>query len=310
MSETASSAVENPKNAVDTSEKPAASPRFAKRRRGAGSKKTPATVERGLAVAKEGLPLRFVAAAMGISLETLCQWKKEPIFGQALESARAEGVLIKWNQIKKAAETNPSNSWSAIAWLLERGFPSEFGRPEVQLGLTVNSQTNVNNTIVITAEQASHLKERNKLIDKGLDELSRNYEARQKLAGGASPEVIRASLNRDGEAQSSLVPNDSLIELPPVAGRSVAWWRQLSKGDGSRRVARPAAEFILREIGCHGAKVSWDSETLDLADLWSAINEAVGETGWQALVKRGEHPLAGPGSPTGRQRRRSDSQEG
>lgn len=65
--------------------------------RGAPSKKIPAAIERGLAVAKEGLPLRFVAGAIGrgVTFETLNQWRKDPEFAQALENARTEGVLLK-----------------------------------------------------------------------------------------------------------------------------------------------------------------------------------------------------------------------
>ena len=64
-----------PKSATLLSEKP--------KRGGAGSKKTPAAIERGLAVAKEGLLCAFVAGAMGVTFETLgLGYNKEDVAGR------------------------------------------------------------------------------------------------------------------------------------------------------------------------------------------------------------------------------------
>ena len=176
-------------------------------------KNTPAAIERGLAVAKEGLPLRFVAGAMGITTETLQQWKKDPEFAQALESARTEGVLLKWRKILKAAEKNRSNSWSALAWALERGYPAEFGRPEVQLNAQFNSQTNVNTGIVISVETANELERRNAVIEKEVDELMKAHEAKRGLASVTGQ--IR-------EVEATLL--SSAITLPSPTGRHPNWW--------------------------------------------------------------------------------------
>jgi hypothetical protein len=79
-------------------------------------------------------------------------------------------------QFLKAAEKNPSNSWSAIAWALERGFPSEFGRPEVQLNAQINSQTTTKNVLVITTEVANELERRAAPINREVDELLKAHE--------------------------------------------------------------------------------------------------------------------------------------
>jgi len=39
---------------------------------------------------------------MGVTFETLQQWKKDREFAQALESARGEGVLLKFRKILAA----------------------------------------------------------------------------------------------------------------------------------------------------------------------------------------------------------------
>jgi hypothetical protein len=275
-----------PKTATLTSGKP--------KRGGAGSKKTPAAIERGLAVAREGLPLRFVAGAMGVTFETLCQWRKDPEFAQALESARTEGVLLKWGQIKKAAEKNPSNSWSAIAWLLERGFPSEFGRPEVQLGLTVNNQT-TNNTLIITTEAAEKLSARAKPVEAEVDVLVEAHQAKMKSRAETGRDQIR-------EVESTLMPSGAAsgtsgaIILPPADQRHVNWWAMLSRGDGHRPITPEAAEYIIKAVAvdalgaqrASGLKISLDDPSLSLRDVWDAIADVCGPSGWASLTRRGQ----------------------
>ena len=159
--------------------------------------------------------------------------------------------------------------------------------PEIQLGCKVNQQTN-NSVIVISAEQATHLKERNKLLDAELDKISAAYESKRGTGGANGADQIR-------EVESSLVPNNSVIELPPPARRVASWWGLLSSGDGSRGIAAPAAKFALLTITAvcvgsaraAGLKVSWESETPVLRDLWKALESACGPDGWQRLVARG-----------------------
>jgi hypothetical protein len=266
-----------PKSATLTAGKP--------KRRGAGSKKTPAAIERGLAVAKEGLPLRFVAGAMGVTTETLQQWKKDPEFAQALESARTEGVLLKWRQILKAAEKNPSNSWSALAWALERGYPSEFGRPEVQLGLTVNQST-TNNTLVISVETANELERRAEPVNRELAEL---------IAARQAKVQARNEAHQGGPILDAELVSDRPIELPAPAMRTFRWWKTLSSGSGDRLVTREAALFVLQTLavqirglnGASGLEVDFGDTDPTLAELWSAITEVVGPAGWALLCAKG-----------------------
>lgn len=287
-----------PKSATLTAEKP--------KRRGAGSKKTPAAIERDLEVAKEGLPLRFVAGAMGVTCETLQQWKKDPEFAQALESARTEGVLLKWNQIKKAAEKNPSNSWSALAWLLERGFPSEFGRPEVQLGLTVN-QTTVN-ALTITAEEAEKLSARSRPIDAEVDALIAKRLAERNAGtsntgtgnGLADLGASNTGTSRIREVEAEIM-KDAAITLPPADQRHCHWWMQLSRGSGHRQISKEAAQYVIKTIAvdalgaqrASGVRVDLSDGPITLHDLWDAL-ESFG--GWQFLKtdRRSRPPLSQP----------------
>ena len=102
-----------------------------------------------------------------------------------------------------------------------------------------------NNTIVITAEQAEGLSRRNSLLNKQLDEISQNYESRQKQLNGTSSDVVR-----EVESSSSLVPNNSIITLPLQAAHCVAsWW-------GNYPVGTAAARSVLRRRNLRCVKLS------------------------------------------------------
>jgi hypothetical protein len=62
-----------------------------------------------------------------------------------------------------------SKGWARIAWFLERRWPKEFARPEVQLSLSESHTTN--NTLVVSAEVAEALLKRSKAINQEVDAL-------------------------------------------------------------------------------------------------------------------------------------------
>jgi transposase-like protein len=143
---------------------------------GQPSKKTREAIAAALEVAKSGLPLRFIAAGAHVSVETLSRWREDdPEFNQRLESARLEGVKQKWDQIL-AAGRGPEGSWQAISWALERGFPAEFGRPEVQLA-AVQSNFVQNNSLTITVEMAQNLASRASTARKKVDQLFASHRS-------------------------------------------------------------------------------------------------------------------------------------
>ena len=58
--------------------------------------------------------------------------------------------------------------WARWAWFLERRFPLQFAKPEIQL--SVNTQT-VNNTLIVTAEVAKTINSRVKDVDAKIERL-------------------------------------------------------------------------------------------------------------------------------------------
>ena len=60
--------------------------------------------------------------------------------------------------------------WPRIAWFLERRYPTEFAKPEIQLAVNTTNQT-VNNTLIVTAEVAKDVVSRVKTVDAKIEKL-------------------------------------------------------------------------------------------------------------------------------------------
>jgi hypothetical protein len=125
------------------------------------------------------LPLKFAAQAGDIDPETLCQWRaKDPEFARALAEAQLQAVEERWRIIRKAAEDRLDSQgnlvkpgdWKAIAWQLERRYPSDFGRPEVQLNVQNNTQVNFPGELVITVKEGAELDQRVREIETAIEE--------------------------------------------------------------------------------------------------------------------------------------------
>jgi hypothetical protein len=265
------------------------------RQRGAPCKKNGAIIKRLIAAARLGLPYALVATRAGITRETLCQWRsKDADLDRQLEEARAEAAEEAWRKIMAAGETGLPGAWQSIAWRLERSHPESFARPEIQLNQINNSQTNVNATLVITAEVAEGLQKRAKAMDKELDELTKAHEAKMRNRAGTNGGQIR-----EVETQlmsSQRIDGSTPITLPPPTGRHPNWWASLSRGDGTRPISVEAATFIIKTVAvdvlgaqrASGVKIDLDGDTPTLRDVWEALESLCGPSGWAALVKRGE----------------------
>jgi hypothetical protein len=237
--------------------------------------------------------MRFVAASGGVSVQTLTNWRDgDPTFGLAIEQARAEALRERWETIKRlglGTKNSPPN-WAAIAWQLERAFPHEFGKPEAQLNLQVNSQQNINTGLVVSAEVAEKLEQRSRKIEaevdarlaahrpKGLEEGNGDYPP-----PGAAERVVEAEL----------VPD--IITLPPEPQRTPSWWRQLSRGDGARGITSQAALFVIETVRVQvygleraaGMEIEFDDREPKLRDVYSAIADLCGPRGWEVLIELG-----------------------
>ena len=65
---------------------------------------------------------------------------------------------------------NARGYWQGAAWFLERKYPTQFAKPEIQLQINNNNQT-VNNTLVVTAEVAGTISSRVREVDAKIERL-------------------------------------------------------------------------------------------------------------------------------------------
>ena len=85
---------------------------------------------------RSGLNDKDIAAYIGVTASTFSIWRNNPKtenqakLSKALEKAEAEAKALALSKIQKAGT---DGSWQAFAWWLERKYPHEFAKPEVQL---------------------------------------------------------------------------------------------------------------------------------------------------------------------------------
>jgi Helix-turn-helix domain of resolvase len=92
-------------------------------KRGRKSKLTPALRKRICTLLAQGHTIKTVCEAVGIAERTYFDWcEKHPHFSQATTCA------IGKSKIALVAKLRLSDDWRAQAFLLERRFPSEYGR--------------------------------------------------------------------------------------------------------------------------------------------------------------------------------------
>lgn len=78
-----------------------------------------------------------IAAMLGVSRETFSRWRNNPKtdlqrqLAHALKKAEAESKDRLLQIILRSAMED--RTWQAAAWMLERKYPDEYARPEVQL---------------------------------------------------------------------------------------------------------------------------------------------------------------------------------
>jgi hypothetical protein len=92
--------------------------------------------------------------AVGISEDSLADWRrKDPELERKVGKARGKMAVRLMAKIEKQAAEN----FSAAAWILERNFPSDFARPEIQHQISTYHNTVNSTSIVISAEQSREL---------------------------------------------------------------------------------------------------------------------------------------------------------
>jgi hypothetical protein len=66
---------------------------------------------------------------------------------------------------------NAKGFWQGAAWFLERKYPTQFAKPEIQLQINNNTLNQVNNTLIVTAEVAHGISSRVKDVDARIERL-------------------------------------------------------------------------------------------------------------------------------------------
>ena len=88
---------------------------------------------------RERCSLRPACQAAGVHYDTFCDWRRrDPAFALQIDQAAARGAV---KRLKKIENRGEEGHWRALAWMIERRYPAEFFKPEVQLNVT---QTNLN----------------------------------------------------------------------------------------------------------------------------------------------------------------------
>jgi len=105
----------------------------------AKGKYTQATIDAITQALKLGATYRRACAAAGISEQTFNEWRRNKAsFSEAIEKAEYDFTQRHLEVIEKAATKD--GTWQASAWMLERRYPSEYGKQvqEHQGAISVN----------------------------------------------------------------------------------------------------------------------------------------------------------------------------
>lgn len=101
-------------------------------RRGKGrpSKLTPETQAKIVQALEVGATHRIACLYAGIGASTFAEWMQIPDFANVVKAADSKACIVSLASIRQAAA---GGQWQAGAWLLERRYPEEFGRRQVEV---------------------------------------------------------------------------------------------------------------------------------------------------------------------------------
>jgi hypothetical protein len=110
-----------------------------------------------------------VATITGVSSKSIQRYRRGDLC-PAIKIAELQREAIYRRKI-----WNAKGFWQGAAWFLERKYPTQFAKPEIQL--QVNTQFNSVTAITITAPEAGKIRGRLEKVDPRIDEfLSRRKE--------------------------------------------------------------------------------------------------------------------------------------
>jgi hypothetical protein len=105
-----------------------------------------------------------VAFCVGVNQKTI-QRARRGEFCPAIKKAEMEREANYRQRTWDGAE-----GWQGAAWNLERKYPKQYSKPELQLQINTTNQT-VNNTLIVTAEVAHGINSRVKDVDAKIERL-------------------------------------------------------------------------------------------------------------------------------------------
>jgi hypothetical protein len=114
---------------------------------GRPTKKTPQMVAKIADAVASGLSDEYVAALVGIDRPTLSVWRNDPEFSNAIKSAEASRLKIRLARIESGAD-----GWQGTAWFVERKYPQEWSRPELQIAMNVQHSGAIDHKIAVVTE--------------------------------------------------------------------------------------------------------------------------------------------------------------
>jgi hypothetical protein len=212
-------------------------------------------------------------------------WKAtDPEFELLVEQAASKTALRLLRKIEAQAEEN----FAAAAWILERRFPEDFSRPEVQLNLQTNVVQN-NLSITISSEEAKQIETEAAPVRRKVREMMATY--RPGLGNG----------NGDGQRPMDIQaePVKTPEDLAPIVRKagdehSAAFWNQFASGDSEQFVDKATAIFVTalivsETLGAgrgHQAITAFKSEQPTVGDVLCVIDRLCGGSAGQQLLQR------------------------
>jgi hypothetical protein len=129
-----------------------------------------------LAEIENALPLRAAAARAGLHFDTALEWvargrrEKTGKFAEFSERyTRARGIAQA--KMVDRVRTLGREDWRSESFLLERMFPEDFAKPEVQLNEQNNTQVNLDGQFVINVQGAEMLDNRTRDLDSEVEQM-------------------------------------------------------------------------------------------------------------------------------------------
>ena len=117
---------------------------------------TDASKARLLELARLGLSVSRIARSLGFHPDTVNGWLREnEELAAAVEQQRTEGLVDRLEELADAGINCEKPDWRAVAWMIEKLYPEEFGRNAV---LETNADTSTPVEKLIALNEA-HLQE-------------------------------------------------------------------------------------------------------------------------------------------------------